>query len=134
MTSATKAKVDLDDYVSTNSEIEILDPIKNEPTGFKIMLRGMDTPEVRQLLRRMEDQANKLKLRGKFFNAEEIEANSIEITVRAMVGWDWGPTMTWKGETPAFTPALATELLGKKTWIMPQIDNYLGEQKRFYRR
>lgn len=98
-----------------------------------LTLLPFDSPEIKAITRRLTDEANHKRLRGKFFKADEVENNTVELMAACLVGWEWCEGWTFHQEAkPEFNKKNVVSFLKENEWVQPQIDSEVGETKAFF--
>lgn len=136
---------DISEIVPFEREIELTRPGNDKPLGIHIALLPMSDAKVKTVERRIQNEINKMKAKGKLPKAHEIEAYELELVMAAMIGWRWEgreependlivdqPQLDGE-EHPAFTPKNITRLLKVGGgWAKKQIDLELGNDGDFF--
>lgn len=124
--------------VEVNSlELDIIDPVTNDPMGFRVSLRPLTDPVVDKVQKKYAREIRDALMRRKNTQALE-EEQAVEVLASAVTGWEW--TNATLGGTIAldpveFTPDNVRQLLRAKklAFIRRQIDAKLGEEGDFFR-
>lgn len=126
--------MELSDISFVEHEFELLHPMTDKPLKIFLTIQSLESPDVKRIERRIRDEALRLRARGKTFKAEQIDNNTIELMVAAIIGWRWeNPDVTLDGETnPTFSIKNVKSLL-QKPWVIQQIDEQLEERKNFFK-
>ncbi len=107
-------------------------PFKNDAGDMMtISIRSRTSEEVRFVTDKQRDRALKDVARGKrTINAEEIEANAVDILVAATAGWTID---NFGGQPFPFNPDNARKLYSTPNlrWIRDQVDQHMGDEGNF---
>lgn len=123
--------MDISSISAASSSVLIRHPSTTEPIGLTITLRPATSPEVKQVQRRITNDA--LKSRGKV-TAEKVEANRLDVLVAATEGWTWEGSTTWKnGEKPEASAENVRMIYKSAPWIKDQVDEALSDDAAFFR-
>jgi hypothetical protein len=112
---------------------DLLHPGTNKPVGVTITLLGADSSEVQELQhklanKRINDVAKAGgKLKG-LVTSEELEAEKVEILVKATKGWDG---LTDNGATYPFNPENARRLYTQHKWIREQVEAFISDRSNY---
>lgn len=121
------------------SSLVITHPRTGDPIGLKLELQSMESPAMKAIQRQITDEAQRLRIRGKFIKADEIDNNSNELYITAIVDWEWSKGSDGQPLTLDGDPKPPCNIVNKKTLIervpgiTSQIDDALGQQNRFFR-
>lgn len=112
------------------AELEVLDPVTNEPVGAYITLAGADSTIHRKATanvskRRFNSQKG---FRSKGFDVEKMEAESIEILAVC--------TLSWKGVTVDGVPLPcsrdnAIKMYTRFPWLREQVEQFIGDRSAY---
>lgn len=122
--------MDISSISAASSSVSIRHPSTAEPIGLTITLRPATSPEVKQVQRRITNDA--LKSRGKV-TAEKVEANRLDVLVAATEGWTWESDTTWDGEKPEANVENVRKVYKRAPWIKDQVDEALSDDAAFFR-
>lgn len=122
--------MDISNITASSSSVTIRNPGTAEPIGLTITLRPASSPEVKQVKRRITNDA--LKSRGKI-TAEKVESNNFDVLVAATEGWTWEGDTTWNGEKPEATAENVRKVYKQAPWIKEQVDEALSDDAAFFR-
>lgn len=123
------------DVKARDEELEIIDPITQEPMGLVINLRSASSPEVSAVNKKYQRKIRDLMMKRKSTIALE-EERDIEFMAAAISGWEW-KNATLGGKTQLdpleFTPENVRAVLKAKQlgFIRRQIDQKLSEEGDF---
>ena len=112
--------------------IDIVHPATDEPLGIKVSVCSLDDDKLKNVKRKIQDNALLLQRKGKNLKSDEIEANKNLICFTAMSGWSWEADATFHGEKPAFTKANVDRVFEELPWFRDQIEEKIGETKSFF--
>lgn len=126
--------MDIGKVEKQSSEVEILHPSTLEPTGLVIKVIGYNAPEVKKVIRSLQDA--RLKRRGRLQTDAEREAEQIKIITASVVGWTWGTDpegneATLNGEKPEFSTENVKTVLAEE-WLRNQVDDANMDERRFF--
>jgi len=116
-------------------DVEIKDPVKSEPlvnadgtvmTITMYLQHSKRYKEVRHAQTNKRIQESQKKNR-KPITAEDIEAETLDLLVKTTAGWN----ITFKGEQPKFTEALAREIYDVAPFIADQLFEGVAEAEVF---
>lgn len=114
------------------AELDVLHPVENIPIGVKIVLAGKDSDRFQKFVRK---QANKRTSKWRpgqklSFTAEEQEQEKVDLLVACTISWS-GVVMN--GEEIPFSPEAAKELYSNPgfSWLVEQIDEFIGDREHF---
>lgn len=111
---------------------EMLHPGTDEPLGIKVSLCSLDDEKMKRIKRKITDDQQILKRRGKDFTAAQIEENTNLICFTAMNGWVWEGEASFHGEKPVFNQANVYRVFNELSWFREQISEAIGETKSFF--
>ena len=121
--------MDLSSIKPDTQKVEINHPGTGRPTGFVIEVTSAESDAVKRVQRRHMDKA--LKSRGKKMSAADIEANLIEKTAAAVVGWEWKNGASWGGKKLDCTPENVATVL-ETGWVRSQVEEVIGDEAAFF--
>ena len=112
--------------------VDILDPVKQEPTGIVVSLVSFDDPKLNSIKRKITDDRLRLESRGKTVNAADIENNEYAMIFAAMTGWSWNGDAQFNKTKPEFNLKNVTEVLERLPWMKRQISSAIAEVDAFF--
>ncbi len=112
----------------------VLHPGDKTYVGFTIELHSLKSDPVKKIERQIRDKSS--RLRGRGFNAKEIEANTIDVLAAAVAGWTWdnddaGNPGNWNGTALDYLPGNVRIVL-QADWLRDQLQEQLGEVSDFF--
>lgn len=113
------------------TEVELIHPVTNKPTGIKVILRSRHSAEMKALARQVADSRLALARRNKSMDSAAIEDEVTGFMVASVRSWS-GIT---KGGTPLeCTPENVKGILIDPglQWIKKQLDEALGNDALFF--
>lgn len=111
------------------TELRVKHPVTGEALGITLRVLGYESDTIRKLQRRQINQ--RLKNQRKRVTAEDIEANSREVQVAAIVGWTFAEGVTLDGGVPDFTAENVERLLKRFPFIARQVDELADDASAF---
>lgn len=129
---------DLSTRKPSSATFELMEPDGSGTTGITFDVISVNDDKVKAARQAIENKGNKLRLRNKWFTADEIEANTIGILAATIVGWTWGkdhngePAL-WKKAAPDFSPRNVADVLSL-AWVRQQLDEFLNDETRFFQK
>lgn len=111
--------------------VEILHPSTGEKIGVRVSVMSITDPRLKTLKRRIQNEKNKLEQRGKFFKAEDVEANQNELLASAITSWEWYDA-EFKGKKPEFSKETVQIVLTELEWFADQIATEISDEKAFF--
>lgn len=112
------------------AELEVLDPVTNEPVGVYITLAGADSVVHRKAVANISKRRfnNQKGFRNKGFDPEKMEAESIEILAVC--------TLSWKGVTVDGDPLPcsrdnAIKMYTRFPWLREQVEQFIGDRSAY---
>jgi len=125
----------LDDLSTIRSSARVVLILRPDgsPTGLEWELEALDSDAAKVVTRRITNQRNKLAARGKVFNADEIEANELDLLLAVSKSWKWGGNAGWKGEKPVFNRKNVTDVL-TNAHIKGQLIEALDDTGSFFQK
>jgi hypothetical protein len=129
--------MDLSNLKPNERTLDIVHPGTGAPIGVSVNVMGMDDERMKKIRRAITDRKLELDLRGKRFQAQELENNRNTLVFNAMTGWEWGMSpngepVTFKGQTPQFNSANVFAVFEELPWFRDQIEEFIAEQKNFF--
>lgn len=112
--------------------VDILDPVKSEPTGIVVGLLSFDDPKLNSIKRRITDERLRLEARGKTVSAADIENNEYSMIFEAMTGWTWNGDAQFNKTKPEFNRKNVMEVLERLPWMKRQISAAIAEVDAFF--
>lgn len=114
--------MDISNIIDTDQlfELELRDPVTDEPLGIKFQLRSAGSRQAKALLRRHSDTNLEKLQKRKALKSHEIERQTLEKAASYIASWDWGPH-NWNGERPELSIDMAVEILDEADWIYGQV-------------
>lgn len=69
---------------------EIMKPGKvKKPIGIRVTAVSIEDDKLKRLKRQIANERQRLDARGKYFKADELEANQDEMLFQTITGWEW---------------------------------------------
>jgi hypothetical protein len=121
--------MDISTIAPVGRPIEIKHPATHQPTGLVLHLLPFTDPKVKAVQRKITNA--RLNRRNQKLTAEQIEANSIEIAMAAVSGWEWKGDASFNGQKLAFDRDNLRTVLSVD-WIRSQVDEELGDESGFF--
>lgn len=124
--------MDIASIQATGRPVEITHPVTGENLGVRVTLLPDSDPKVKKVQRELQNrQFEKRKLK---LTAEQLEAQSFELLVAAIDGWEWyGEGAVFEGEKPAFTEDNVRRVLKKAVFIREQLAEEFNSREAFYK-
>lgn len=132
--------VDVTGIKPIERDVEIINPETGAPLGIRLTMISMDDPRMKQLMREITDQAQKLARRNKNFNSEQLEQNTNAIMYRSTLGWTWynpegddadtAPTLDGESNPP-FNKQNYYRMLDMP-WFKRQLNDELEDTNAFF--
>lgn len=122
--------MDIFDIAPQSRTIEILHPATSEPTGLKVSLLPMSDDKIESVRRKQLNR--RLNSRNTKVTAEQLEAESMELLIASITGWEWSGTASFQGEKPEFTPDNVRRVMKAAKWVRDQIDREAGYAEAFF--
>lgn len=123
--------IDLAEIKTGNITLEIRHPKTDEPLGVFVTLQPIDSPSMKKMARNINDRKLTLQARGKNFKSEEMIEIARNLTIEAIVDWEWAG-QTFEGEVLEFNRKNVSRVIEKLDWFRDQIDDELGNVRSFF--
>jgi len=120
---------DISNIKASTNTVNIVHPATNEPIGLSIVLRSLESPQVKEVQRRITNEL----LRNRKITAEKSEANRLDILAAATERWTWEGDLSFNGEKPECNPNNARRVYKELPWVKEQVDNALSDEAAFFR-
>jgi hypothetical protein len=103
--------------------------MNDDGSEMTVEVYGADSSVYRNVVREQQDRrmARIAKTGKAVLTTAEIEANQLELTIKAVKSW----TITLNGETPAITRENVEKVLTTYTWIRVQIEDGISNSANF---
>lgn len=111
----------------------VVHPSTGEPIGLSVRLLSTEDKRWKAVERRITDEANKRRMRGKPLTAVEIEQNRVDLIASVVDGFEFDKGVTFNGEELEFNSESVAKLLSVD-WIRNQLDEALSEPSHFFRK
>lgn len=113
------------------TEVEILHPVTNKPTGIKVVLLSRYHPDIKAMVRKIQDTRMAQARRNKPMDAATIEDETLEVLAASVKSWQG---LDRDGEALACTRENVLDLLRNPgyQWMRRQIDESLGNDALFF--
>jgi hypothetical protein len=140
MSSLDLSTLDVAEPAEQGTDVELENPFTGEPLlgaddrPVTWTLRGEDSPSVRKVIRKQQDRRNEriTKGRGVDLDAKTLEAQATDRLLAATIRYSANfPPLD--GEPIPYSESNARKLLTdpRFSWIPEQLNNALGDRKRF---
>ena len=133
---------------SEGVELEILEPVNNNPTGIMITVVGKDSTHARSYLKDVANDAlrrdAKRQARGKkeeVKTVDQLQDQNLSFLAACTTSWrlldrdddsnSTTNTIVLGGEELQFTKENIKKLYKKCPWIAPQVDEWIGDYSNF---
>lgn len=120
---------------------EVSCDIEHPGTGQKIGLRfnvmSLIDDRMVAIRHKLSDKMLTKQQKKKIINTSEIDQNRLELLFSACTGWEWtkdenGEVADWNGDVPDFNNKNVMEVFKVCPWIPTQLDEFIGEDARFF--
>lgn len=111
--------------------VEILHPVTSKPVGIRVTLLSRYHPEIKAMVRKIQDGRVASARRGKPLDAATIEDETLEVLAASVQSWDG---VERDGEALSCTRENVLDLLRNPgyQWMRRQIDESLGNDALFF--
>ena len=120
------AKLDIVSPANEGVWMELEHPVTGEPLGVKIKLAGTDSDYYKKELRRQQNKRLKKGIRN--INAEELEAEAVELLVACTLDWEG---VELEGQALECNPENVRKIYKKFPWIKEQVDAFINNRANF---
>ena len=113
------------------TEVEILHPVTNKPTGIKVTLLSRYHPDIKAMVRKIQDSRVAQARRNKPMDAAAIEEEMLEVLAASVKCWSG---LERDGAAIPCTRENVLDLLRNPgyQWLRKQIDDSMGNDALFF--